>query len=73
MVMAFVAIYKQTIKAVLTDPDVFAGLANAAGFRETQGEHQHFGLLKEPLIVVANQLRALNMQAAGALVGHPMG
>ena len=53
-----------TIKAVLTDPDVFAGLANAAG-QGTQGEHQHFGLLKEPVIVVANQLRALNMQAAG--------
>ena len=51
-----------TIKAVLIDPDVFTGVSHGAG-QGIQGEHQHFGLLKEPLIVVANQLRALNIQA----------
>ncbi|CEO41510.1 DUF1800 domain-containing protein [Photobacterium kishitanii] len=55
---------KATIKAVLTDPDVFAGIAHGAG-QGLKGEHQHFGLLKEPLIVVANQLRALDMQSVG--------
>ncbi|SMY34848.1 hypothetical protein PMAL9190_01880 [Photobacterium malacitanum] len=53
-----------TIKAVLTDPDVFAGIGHGAG-QGINGEHQHFGLLKEPVIVVANQLRALDMQAVG--------
>ncbi|MCD9490950.1 DUF1800 family protein [Photobacterium phosphoreum] len=53
-----------TIKAVLTDPDVFKGISYAAE-HDPKDEHQHFGLLKEPLLVVANQLRALNMQAVG--------
>ncbi|MGF1869905.1 DUF1800 domain-containing protein [Photobacterium indicum] len=53
-----------TLKAVLTDADVFKGRSNATG-NGRKASKQHFGLLKEPIITVANQARALNMTSVG--------
>ncbi|WP_094752205.1 DUF1800 domain-containing protein [Psychromonas sp. CD1] len=54
-----------TLKAVLTDEDVFNGFADNAGKGNDASKH-NFGLLKEPILVITNQVRALNMKSVGS-------
>ncbi len=52
---------KATIYAVLTDSDALNGYAHPAGL----GRTVTFGLVKEPILAIANQARAFNMKPVG--------
>lgn len=53
-----------TLTAVLTEYDVFNGLADNGGKGNNSTKH-NFGLLKEPILAITNQVRSLNMKSVG--------
>ncbi len=50
-----------TLWAILTDEDALQGIGDQ-GNQSSAQQTYHFGLLKEPILVITNQARALNMR-----------